>query len=81
MRFALAKLVLAGMFVCAGCFTTTPPLTTTPAPKEHDAVKIAPPPVTPESVNDENYRARIQALMEELDRDEQQILLNKSPRE
>lgn len=76
MRSALALTFLAGMFLCAGCFTTAPPMATPPAPKMTDAVK-APPPVTPESVNDENYRASLQALDDELARDEQRIIFNK----
>jgi hypothetical protein len=76
MRFALALTFLAGLMLCAGCFTAAPPITTPPPPKMTEAVK-PPPPVTPESVNDENYRARAQALADECDRDEQQIMFQK----
>jgi hypothetical protein len=79
MRAALAMTFLAGLLVCAGCFTAAPPITTPPAPKVED-VRPAPPPVTPDSVNDGNYRERAQALADELDREQQRNLL-KTPRE
>lgn len=78
MRSALALTLLAGLFLCAGCFTTAPPITTPPAPKINETTKMPPPPVTPESVTDENYRARALALTDELDREYQQMLLTKS---
>jgi len=77
MRVALATAFVAGLLVCAGCFTATPPLTTPPAPKVSEMPK-APPPVTPESVTYENPRAALQALSDELDRDEQKNLLNRT---
>jgi hypothetical protein len=75
MRFALAQIVLAGTLLCSGCFTTAPPITTPPAPKIDESVK-PPPPVTPESVNDLNYRAQAQALWDELDREDQRNLIS-----
>lgn len=75
MRFALAQIVLAGTLLCAGCFTTAPPITTQPAPNVDETLK-APPAVTPESVNDLNYRAQFQALLDEVDRAEQRNLMN-----
>jgi hypothetical protein len=75
MRFALAQIVLAGTLMCAGCFTTAPPITTPPAPKVDESVKL-PPPVTPESVNDLNYRVQAQALADEVEREEQRNLMS-----
>ncbi len=78
MRAAASMLFLAGLVLCGGCFTTTPPIAMTSVPKD---TPKAPPPVTPERVNDENYRAMAQALWDEMDREQQQFLLVKTPKE
>ena len=76
MRSALALILGAGLIACAGCVTGGAPLDMKPAP----AVEIvnAAPPVAPDSVTEDNYRACAKRLRDELDREEQRIQLSKS---
>lgn len=75
MRQALAMLFLALLLGCAGCVTTAPSSVVVAPPKEIDFAQALPP-VTPERVTEENYRSMAQALWDEMDREEQQGLLN-----
>jgi hypothetical protein len=75
MHKAIAAALLAGLFLCAGCFTAAPPLLAPPAPKAVDMAKTsAAPPVRPEDVKEDNYCTIPQRLSEELDREEQENL-------
>jgi hypothetical protein len=77
MHKAITAALLAGLFLCAGCFTAAPPpLLAPPAPQALELPK-APPPVRPESVNEGNYRSIPQQLREEMDHEEQENLSRK----
>lgn len=67
MRGVLGIVVVAILLTCGGCITGTPPITTPPPVEQVQAV----PPVMPERVTEQNYRAMTQALREEMDREEQ----------
>ena len=69
MRLGLGILLLAGLMTLGGCITTAPPIAVSPGPRDADLAKAAPP-VEPDSINEENYRARAQSLAEELDREQ-----------
>jgi len=63
--------LLAGLLMCVGCVTTVPPeLITVPMP----AAKSYPP-VTPEQITDTNGHQVAQALEDEINREQQQLLL------
>lgn len=66
MRRLVSIIVLAGLLGCAGCIIGKPPITPTTTIEQAKAL----PPVTPERVNDQNYRAVAQALADEMDREE-----------
>ncbi len=72
MRKSLGLVLFAALLVCAGCVTTAPPdgISLPPAP----AAKWYPP-VTPEQAAGGNPHQTAQALQEEMDREQQQILL------
>jgi hypothetical protein len=72
----IARPLLAGLLLCAGCFTAAPPLTVPPGPKMSD-IPRALPPVRPEGINEQNLRSKTQEFSEELDREEQQNLLGR----
>lgn len=75
MRLAFTLIMLTLMPVCSGCITGGTPVAMKPAPIE---IIAAVPPVTPESVTEDNYRACANRLRDELDRAEQRIQLSKS---
>jgi hypothetical protein len=78
MKRLLASALLAGLLMCAGCFTTAPPKIAEPAPAPIAEPK-APPPVTPDQVNAKNANEITQALAEELDFEKNRMAL-KAPR-
>lgn len=71
-------LLFAGLLICAGCFTAAPPPDII-APVSAPSAKSYPP-VLPEQITESNARHVAQALMEELDREEQQNMLRAAPR-
>ncbi len=74
MHKAITAALLAGLFLCAGCFTAAPPpLLISPAPKALD-LPPAPPPVRPDEVKEDNYRTIPQRLADEMERAEQENL-------
>jgi hypothetical protein len=78
MKRILASAFLAGLLLCAGCFTTAPPKIAEPEPIAIAEPK-APPPVTPDQVNAKNANEITQALSAELDFEKNRQAL-KTPR-
>ena len=76
MRSAFAVILLGGLVLCAGCMTGGIPIEMKPGPTAE--VAAPPPPVTSDSVNEDNYRACAKRLWDELDREEQRIQLSKT---
>ena len=66
MKRVIASAVLAGLLMCAGCFTAAPPKIADPEPTPIAEPK-APPPVLPDQINAQNAQEKAQALSEELD--------------
>jgi hypothetical protein len=66
MKRLLASAFLAGLMICAGCFTAAPPKIADPEPMAIAEPK-APPPVTPDQVNAQNPNETVQRLSNELD--------------
>jgi hypothetical protein len=79
MTKSLGRAVVAVMLMCAGCFTAAPPDV---APKEVTASPItkAFPPVTPDQITDKNGHQIAQALEDEINREQQQNMLNAGSR-
>jgi len=73
MRQALARLWLAAMLSCAGCVTSAPPEVVSIAPPP-DVARI--PPVMPGQVNEKNGHQMAQSLEDEMNREQQQNMLN-----
>ena len=73
MNKSLACVLLAGLLTCAGCFTTAPPDV---APSALAVVTKSLPPVMPEQITDTNGHQVAQALEEEINREQQQNILN-----
>jgi hypothetical protein len=78
MKRILASAFLAGLLLCAGCFTTAPPKIAEPEPIAIAEPK-APPPVTLELFNTKNGHEIAQAVSEELDFEKNRQAL-KTPR-
>lgn len=64
MKHLLRSAFLAGLMLCAGCFTTAPPKITEPTPI---AEPKAPPPVTADKINAQNVHQKAQEFSDELD--------------
>jgi hypothetical protein len=79
MKRVIASAVLAGLLLCAGCFTAAPPKIADPEPTPIAEPK-APPPVTPDQINAQNAQDKAQALSEEIDFEMHRATL-KTPRE
>ncbi len=71
MRGIVAFVVLVGLLMCVGCFTTgtkdVAPAPPPPAPK-------LPPAVTADQITAQNPHSAYQALVEEMDREEQKLM-------
>ncbi len=80
MRRTLGAVIVVALVNCTGCFLTAPPASVVAQSKELDVAK-ARPPVTPNTVTEQNYRSIPQALWDEMDREEQQNLLGRSGRD
>jgi hypothetical protein len=71
--------LLAGLLICAGCFTAAPPPEVIAPPPPARAAKTFPP-VTPEQVNENNGHQTARAMEEEINREYQELMLTSSPR-
>jgi hypothetical protein len=82
MNRALAGLILAGLMACGGCFTAAPPdVVPSPGPSPASApVTKSVPPVTPDQITDKNGHQVAQALEDEINREQQQNMLNAGSR-
>ena len=70
--------LLAGLLVCAGCFTDAPPADIV-APAPVAAAKSFPP-VMPEQANENNGHQTAKMLEDEINRDHQELMLTTAPR-
>jgi hypothetical protein len=79
MNKLLTCVLLTGLLTCAGCFTTAPPDV---APKTATTAPVAKalPPVTPDQITDKNGHQVAQALEDEMNREQQQNMLNAESR-
>src|SRR5262249_23832887 len=72
--------MLTGLLLCAGCFTAAPPEAIVPV---KTAVVMRPsqplPAVMPEQVNESNGHQVAQSLEDEINREQQQSMLNAAP--
>ena len=68
--------LIAGLLMCAGCFTAAPPDNLMPPPAKIRAAKTYPP-ITPEQITDTNGHQVAQALEDEINREQQQNMLTR----
>lgn len=73
--------ILAGLLVCAGCFTAAPPEGLVPV-QTVTPLRIAQPlpGITPDQVTEKNGHQVAQSLEEEINREQQQSMLSSNTR-
>ena len=72
--------LLAGLLMCAGCFTAAPPEAIVPVPTAPLRAARTLPGITPEQITEKNGHQVAQALEEEINREQQQSMLNSGTR-